>query len=465
MTPDHPFRDYRNRRVTVLGLGAFGGGSGAVRFLVNQGARVTVSDLRAAEQLADPLADLAGLPLELHLGENRPADVLDAELVVVNPALRRDLPLLEAARQAGVPLTSEMNLFWQHQRGRIAAVTGSNGKSTTTALLHSILSQGTERAWLGGNIGRSLLPVVTEIRSTDWVVLELSSFQLADLDRLQVSPEVAVVTNFAPNHLDWHPDLADYRRAKQTLLRWQSADSTAVLNADDPDVRTWPTRGHRQSFGLSDSGLTGAFRTSDGCLVRDAAGEEAWPLGEWLQLPGSHNVANALAAMTAARACGVTREMIATGIQKYQPLPHRLQLVGEVAGVRYYNDSLATTPESAIVGLQAFAEPVVILAGGYDKRVDLTAMGTEISRRARAVSLLGQTGPALGRLVAATPGNLCRISPAHEDFASAFAWAVAQAKPGDVVLLSPGCASYDWFRNFADRGAQFEALVSLLSRS
>lgn len=459
MLPDHPFRDYLGRRVTVLGLGSFGGGVGAVRFLVDRGAQVTISDARPAEQLAESLAELDGLPVERHMGENDPADVTGAELVVVNPAIKRDHPLLKAAAAAGVPLTSEMNLFWQHNRGRVAAVTGSNGKSTTTALLHNILRQGPGRAWLGGNIGRSLLPDVDQIAPDDWVVLELSSFQLTDLDRLQVSPEVSVVTNFSPNHLDWHPSLDHYRWAKQTLLRWQTATSAAVLNADDPGVANWPSPGRRAWFGLTDVGRSGAFATAGGCVVRDEAGEVTWPLGDWLTLPGRHNVANALGAIAAARACGATREMVEAGIRSYEPLPHRLQFVGEVRGVKFYNDSLATTPESAEVALEAFDQPIVLLAGGYDKHVDLSGMARAIARKAKAVALLGQTGPLIGELVRQTEGTHCQVSPPQPDFPTAFIWAVSAAGPGDVVVLSPGCASYDWFRNFADRGRRFEELV------
>jgi len=252
MLRDHHFTDYRNRRITVMGLGSFGGGLGAVRFLADRGARVTVTDLRPEAQLTDSLAQLADVPVDCWvLGRHDEADFDAAELVVVNPAVRRDHPLLVRCRERGVPLTSEMNLFWQHQRGIVLAVTGSNGKSTTTALLHNILVQTGRTCWLGGNLGRSLLPMVDDIAAADFVVLELSSFQLADLDRLQARPHVAVVTNFAPNHLDWHGTIDEYRRAKQSLLRWQQATDIAVLNGDDDDVRGWPVQGQTRLFGLS----------------------------------------------------------------------------------------------------------------------------------------------------------------------------------------------------------------------
>ena len=399
MIADHPFDDYRNRRVLVMGLGSFGGGIGAVKFLVQRGASVTVTDLRPREKLTESLAELQETPPDhLVLGGHNPADFRSADLVVVNPAVKRDCPYLNAAIQAGVPTTSEMNLFWKWNRAPVIAVTGSNGKSTTTALIHAIVQRLVQRqshrtAWLGGNIGTSLLPLVDQIQPDDVVVLELSSFQLVDLNRLQASPHVAVVTNFAPNHLDWHLDLDDYRHAKQTILRWQTVEDVAVLNADDQDVRQWPVQSERREFGIHTTVPYGVFFKDRDAIVREKTGEQRWPLAEWLKLPGEHNVANALAAISAATAIGATEQDVQGGIENYQALPHRLQFVAEVAGRRFYNDSLATTPESTEVALAAFDAPIVLLAGGYDKHVDLGRMAHAIARSAKGVSLMGQTAP------------------------------------------------------------------------
>ncbi len=458
MTPDHRLGDYRNRRVTVFGLGSFGGGLGAVEFLAARGARLTISDQRSSEQLADSHAALATYKdLNWQLGGHRAEDVLDAELVVVNPAVRRDHPLLLAAREKGIPLTSEINLFWQHNPAPVLAVTGSNGKSTTTAMLHNILQQTGRTVWLGGNIGRSLLPQVEAIRAEHLVLLELSSFQLTDLDRLQVSPHVSVVTNFSPNHLDWHDTLDHYRWAKQTMLRWQSPRDFAVLNADDNAVQTWPTAGQTRWFGLQPLMHAGWSLHQNGTVVErtDDAVETEVPLTGWLTLPGRHNLTNALAAVTAARCVGASLAAIEAGLRTYQPLPHRLQWVGGAAGRDFYNDSLATTPESTIVALEAFDRPIVLLAGGYDKQVDLSAMATAIAQRCRAVACMGTTGPQLRELITQAPRNQAVVSPACQSFNEAFEWAMTQSLPGDVIVLSPGCASYDWFRNFADRGQQF----------
>ncbi len=466
MIPDHPQRDYRGLHALVMGLGSFGGGLGAVKFLIARGARITITDSRPAEKLTESLAELSDLgEIELKLGGHDESDFRCADLVVVNPAVKRDHPCLNAAISSGVPLTSEMNLFWQWNPAPIVAVTGSNGKSTTTALTHSILCQSGRRAWLGGNIGGSLLAQVDQIHSDDLVVLELSSFQLTDLDRLQVSPHVSIITNFSPNHLDWHATLDHYRSAKQTMLRWQRSIDAAVLNEDDLDVSRWSTRGDRLGFGLHPSShLTRGVFIED-CHARVAIGErqQELPLSNWLKLPGDHNLANAAAATCAAMWLGSSVDDVCQGLAKYKPLPHRLQFVGEVQGRSFYNDSLATTPESTKVALKAFTSPVILLAGGYDKQVDLSQMAAAIASQTKAVALMGQTASRLSDLISSHSDRKCLISGKLASFRDAFDWALEQSTPGDVILLSPGCASYDWFRNFADRGHQFIEFVRALA--
>lgn len=465
MIHDHHFDDYRDKRVLVMGLGSFGGGTGAVKFLVSRGAIVTVTDLRPAEKLAESLAELRETPPQrLALGGHHETDFRGADLVVANPAVNRDCQFLQSAIRAGVPVTSEMNLFWKWNRAPVIGVTGSNGKSTTTAMIHAILKQSflqqpDRTVWLGGNIGTSLLPVVEQIKPRDLVVLELSSFQLLDLNRLEVSPHVAVVTNFAPNHLDWHPDLDHYRHSKQSIVRWQSAGDFAVLNDDDQDVGQWPIVGTRLGFGLHDRGQCGAFWRTENAVIRLSSGEQHFPLKQWVKLPGQHNLANALAAIAATSSLSVSTASVQTALENYKPLPHRLEFVGELDGRRFYNDSLATTPESTEVALEAFEAPIVLLAGGYDKHVDLTKMAQAIARRAKAVALMGQTASVLRQSISATPKNHCVLSPSLQSFEAAFEWALKHSLAGDVILLSPGCASYDWFRNFADRGMQFTELV------
>jgi UDP-N-acetylmuramoylalanine--D-glutamate ligase len=455
-----PAIDLSGKSVTVMGLGRFGGGTGVVRFLTSRGARVTVTDVLSEEDLAESLAQIANCPVEsFRLGGHVEDDFIDADLVVVNPAVPPTNPFLERAREYGVPLTSEMSLFWQFHPGRTLAVTGSNGKSTTTAMTHAILRAADLPSRIGGNIGHSLLPEVDAIAPHEWAVLELSSFQLEDLDRLPVSPNVAVVTNFSPNHLDWHGCLGAYRRAKQTILRWQTPDDAAVLNQDDADVCEWPTFGRTLWFGTRDLGREGIFESGEDHVLRLDGRVEKFPLRDCVPLPGRHNLQNAMAAACAALVAGADLDAVRRGLESYRALPHRLECVGQIGGRTFYNDSLATTPESTMVALEAFSQPIVLLVGGYDKQIDLAPMAEAVARRVKAAALMGQTAEALGCLMETVPESDRMAMHECGTFEEAFHWAVDHSDPGDIVLLSPGCASYDWFHNYAERGRRFVELV------
>lgn len=462
-----PINDYRGRRVTLMGLGRFGGGVGAARFLAECGARVTLTDLRTEAALADSLAELDGLPIErLRLGLHHESDFRDADLVVVNPAVRPGSEYVSIARSSGVPTTTEVALFVRHFAGRVVGVTGTNGKSTTSTLIHGMIAADGRPCRLGGNIGGSLLDDVDSLDDDSWAVLELSSFQLAHLDRERYSPHVAVVTNFAPNHLDWHRTLDDYRRDKQTILRWQSTDGTAVLNFDDPDVAHWPTRGRLLGFGhdRTTSRADGAFVREDGSLCvftdNDAAELSAVRKGDM----APHIRLNVLAAAAAATSIGVGTRAVEQGVESFQPLPHRLQFVREVAGRRFIDDSNATTPQSVRAALESFDGDVVLLAGGYDKGVELSALASAIREHAKAVALMGQTGPQLARWLRDPAGGRSVPLKVGRSFEHAWKWAVSQSAPGDVVLLSPGCASFDWFRDYEDRGLRFQSAVHAHAR-
>ncbi len=445
-----------DQRVTVMGLGSFGGGAAVVRYLCERGARVRVSDQRTEEQLAGTLAELNNVTgADYALGGHEWSHFADADLVLVNPAVPPNHPLLQRMHAADIPLSSEMNLFWQLNRGRVVAVTGSNGKSTTTALIHTLIDQSGQHCWLGGNIGRSLLPEVDRIRSDDWVVLELSSFQLHQLDAIRARPDIAVVTNFTPNHLDWHGSLEHYRQSKQAILRWQTSDGWCVLNALDSDVAAWTSNAQRILCGQP--GPNSVWLDGDQAVLKMPDARGSIDLNENLNLPGAHNRQNALQAMAAAILAGVSIDDVSQGLREFQPLPHRLQFVGEFQGRRFFNDSISTTPESTIAALKSFTEPVVILAGGYDKLIDLTPMARCVSTNAKAAVLMGQTAAVLEELIRSeTPLHACRVAA---DFDAAFKQAVAYSAPGDVVLLSPGCASYDWFRSFVQRGERFAELA------
>lgn len=450
--------ELRGRNVTIMGLGRFGGGLGATRFALREGAaRVTVTDLKSSEDLVESVAALAGSPVVLHLGEHRDEDFRDADVVVASPAVKKDSPYLAMAREGGAELTSEMNLFLERCPAAAVGVTGSAGKSTTATLLSRALSA-RHTTHFGGNIGGSLLGALPDIAASDRVCLELSSFQLDDAGRLRWSPHIAVVTNLSPNHLDWHGSMAAYRAAKQNILLWQRAGDVAVLSADDPDVSTWATltRGRVVTWSVTRTLDEGAFLDGMRAVIVLEGRREEVPLDEALSLPGVHNVSNFLAAALAARLDGVPLEATARATRDFAGLPHRLTRVAEVEGVQYYDDSKATTPAAAEVALKAFDAPVVAIAGGYDKKIDLAPLARALAENARAVMLIGETAGRLRALLAEQDYVGAEIAGTLD---RAMARIAEIARPGDVVLLSTGHASWDQFADYGERGDRFAALA------
>ena len=431
---------WTSRRVTVMGLGRFGGGVGVTRWLARQGARVAVTDLASAEQLRDSLARLEGLDLTLHLGGHDEADFVGCDLLVVNPAVPFDSPYLRAAREAGVEITTEINLFLARCPAAVVGITGSAGKSTTVAMAGAILAREKE-THVGGNIGVSLLDKLGEIRPDHVVVLELSSFQLVYLPAVARSPHVAVVTNLQPNHLDRHGTLAEYAEAKKNIFRAQCPQDVLVLNRDDREVASWAAE-------------------AAGRVELFSADDEPFEL----KLPGRHNQANAQAAWSAARQFGLPREAAVEALASFTGLPHRLELVLERGGVRYFNDSKCTTPAGTVAALEAFPpRSAIVILGGYDKHVDFGMLCRLLAVRAKAVVATGQTGPEIARGTerARSDGDAPEVVRA-EQFADGVRAARKLARVGDVVLLSPACASYDQFDNYEQRG---ETFVRLLEQS
>jgi len=460
--------ELRGRKVTIMGLGRFGGGLGAALFALDQGARVTVTDLKPADQLAESVAALRGRPVVLHLGGHADEDFRGADVLVASPAVPKSSPYLAVARQAGARVTSEMNLFLQRCVAPVVAVTGSAGKSTTAALLARSLGA-RHRVHFGGNIGRSLLADLPDIRPDDRVCLELSSYQLEDAAALGWSPKTAVVTNLSPNHLDHHGSMAAYAAAKQAILRYQRRGDMAVLpappaggDADDYGVSGWdaltPAAVYR--FSTSRRLAEGAYLDGPRCVVDTGGTREEVALADALSLPGRHNAANFLAAALAARLDGVPLEETARATRDFAGLPHRMTPAGEAGGVRYVNDSKATTPASARVALEAFDGPVVAIAGGYDKKIDLAPLADALAERARAVLLVGETARLLEELLTARGYAGAEIAGTLD---RAVARAAQLAEPGETVLLSPGHASWDQFASYEERGERFEALVRRLA--
>jgi len=441
-------------RVTVMGLGLFGGGLAAARFLASRGARVTVTDLRTAEQLRESVAALEGSGVELHLGGHRDEDFTGADFVLVNQAVPPDSPWLRLARS----IDTEINLFFKLCRARmIAGVTGSNGKTTTTALIGEILKRGPRRTWVGGNIGAPLLERVDEIGPDDLVVLELSSFQLEYLDPIARSPNVSVVMNLTPNHLDRHGTMEAYADAKRAIVSHQAKSDWRVLNSDDPVVAAFESPSRRATFGRREKAdveprgerIEWNLLGRNGIL--DVTGR---------RLPGGFNLENMSAAIAASRLAAPEwdgwEKAAAETLVSFPGVEHRLEFAGESGGVKFYNDSIATNPESTLAALDTLPGPFVLIAGGYDKKLPFDALGRKVAERVRVAVLLGQTADAIARSIPpAAPTEVRRAG----SFDEAVALARESARPGDTVLLSPACASFDMFRHFAERGRRFKDLV------
>lgn len=436
-----PKIDYAGQRALVMGLGRHGGGAGVARFLAQRGAIVTVSDLSPADQLTGALDTLAGLDITYVLGEHREQDFTQQDFIVRNPAVPANNRYLQAAQAAGVPVYMEMTLFFMEcPPDRVVGVTGTKGKTTTTTLLGEILKADGRDVVVAGNLRVSALEQLARITEQTDVVLELSSFQLEGLPVIETSPRAAVLTNLMPDHLNRYPSLEAYFQAKHNIFRYQGNDGVLALNRDDPNSRP-------------------VERLAPGYVIW-FSNEDDIPGASQSRLRGEHNRSNMAAAAAMASGLGVSREVIGRAIAEFPGVPYRQELIRVRDSVQFINDTAATTPDATIAALAVIDRPVVLIAGGADKELDFTRLGEVLARPecpVRAVVLL--EGSATDK-VAAAVGD--KAVGRYRDFAAAVERAASLARAGEVVLLSPGCASFGMFVNEFERGDQFNALVRAL---
>jgi UDP-N-acetylmuramoylalanine--D-glutamate ligase len=443
-------RNFSGKNVLVMGLGHFGGGAGVSRYLVLQGANVTVTDMADHNKLASTISSLDGYDINYHLGGHVEEDFIDNALIIVNPAVEPTNKFLKIATTHGNELTSEINLFFESCPCPIIGVTGSNGKSTTTSMLAHVLTTCKEKStqynnvYVGGNIGHNnLLESLDAITKDDICIVELSSFQLKSLGDIKISPHIAIVTNITPNHLDWHKTLADYKRSKQNILRDQKTQDYAILCLECHALKEWRalSKGN-QSFYSS-------------------AKKNHIPL----TVPGHHNQTNAYGALTAAKILGIQTTDGIKALQNYQGLPHRLEKVKNVSGVAYYNDSIATTPESTLCAIESLGDRnITLILGGYDKGISYEKLINYIALtqhdpyHVNNIILIGQIKETLLALFTKKEMEDCQCFTA-DSLKHAVHISKVVTLEGNVVLLSPASASYDMFKNFADRGNQFKQHV------
>jgi UDP-N-acetylmuramoylalanine--D-glutamate ligase len=468
----------KGKQVVILGLARQG--TALARFLAQVGAEVTVSDLREEAALADRLAELAGLPIRYVLGEHPPSLLDRADLLCLSGGVPVDIPIVVEAQRRSIPLSNDAQLFLERCPAPVIGITGSAGKTTTTALVGEMCRTAGLRTWVGGNIGNSLITGLDRIEPGDWVVMELSSFQL---ELMTVSPHVAAVLNITPNHLDRHGTMEVYIAAKRNVVAHQKPEDVAVLGYDDANARSLAldTAAHLLWFSGGAEVDEGAFY-----LKTKTNGELTLRLGDALspskggvdrpicrssevRLRGRHNLLNVLAACVLAGVAGVPVEVMRQVATTFTGVEHRLELVRELSGVYWYDDSIATAPERSLAALRSFEEPIVLLAGGRDKKLPWEEFAIETVRRVRRLVTFGQAGPMIARVVENSKSALLQRQQKLEfrlegvtqveTLEEAVEAAARLAQPGEVVLLSPGGTSFDAFRDFAERGDRFKELV------
>ncbi len=459
MTSEAIARDLEGKRAVVLGLARQG--VAMARFLARAGARVTVSDLKTKGELADAVAALADLPVRYALGGHPMSLLRGTDLICVSGGVPLDIPLLVEARRKGIPLVSDAQLFLERCPATVIGITGSAGKTTTTALVGEMGRAAGRRTWVGGNIGNPLLEDLEEMSPDDLVVMELSSFQL---ELTTVSPAVAAVLNITPNHLDRHKTMEAYIAAKRRIVAFQRPEDWAVLGFDDAHARALALETPARVVFFSGGAQVdrGAYKTNGLLALRLGDTAEVICRREEVRLRGDHNLLNVLAACALAGVVGVPVEAMRQVIRTFSGVEHRLEFVREWRGAQWYDDSIATAPERVVAALRSFTEPVVLLAGGRDKKLPWEEFAREAVRRVRYLITFGEAGEMIAGKVEeaarATSGRLEGIQRV-QTLEEAVEAAARVARPGDVVLLSPGGTSFDAFRDFAERGDRFKELV------
>lgn len=435
----------KGKKVGVLGVGVTN--IPILKLLLKCGAQPVARDRN--EEVAKLVTDLGDI--ELKLGEHYLDDITE-EILFKTPGIRYDIPALCEARKNGCLITSEMEVFFELCPAKIIAVTGSDGKTTTTNIIERMLSHAGYRVILGGNIGKNVLGEIENITKQDIVVLELSSFQLQTMKK---SPDIAVVTNISPNHLDWHTDMQEYVAAKENIVRYQKPGNLAVLNADNPPVCAF-----RNSAG-GEVRMFSYEEISDGVYQKEGSiwyrGKEILKTGD-IAIVGRHNVENYMAAIAAVYDLVSTEDITYTA-KNFSGVEHRIEFVREKDGVRYYNDSIATTPTRTLAGLKAFTRKVILIAGGYDKKIPFEPLTEPLAKHVKNLILLGQTAPLLKQAAEAAGTEAPKIDVC-DTFEAAVELAHQYAQFGDIVLLSPACASFGMFKDYKERGRKFKEIVN-----
>lgn len=440
----------KGKKVSVIGIGV--SNMPLIRFLTKFGACVTARDKKEREAIAEKAAELESMGVTLVCGEKY-LDGISDDIIFKTPGMRPDNPYLLEAAEKGSVLTSEMELFFELCPCRIFAVTGSDGKTTTTTLIYNILKQAGYTCYLGGNIGRPLIGDIEKIKESDMAVLELSSFQLFSMKK---SANTAVVTNLSPNHLDWHKNMAEYEEAKKNVYKFQNENDTLIVNYDNEITRRMYGEAKGKAVYFSRKEKIGVY-AADG-IVRDENGAEIMKVSD-IKLPGNHNLENYLAAAAATKDF-VSYDDIKEVARNFSGVEHRIELFREFNGIKFYNDSIASSPTRTLAALNSFSQKLIMISGGYDKKIPFDAIGKPVQEKVKELVLVGATAEKIKTAVE-NAGSDTHITVCRS-FEEAVQTAYGYAKEGDIVILSPMCASFDLFDNFMQRGNRFKELVNRL---
>ena len=455
----------------VVMIGAARQGLALTRYLAEQGATVILNDQRSDDALADAKQDLVDLNITWVTGSH-PIEILEGtDLVCLSGGVPLDLPLVQEAERQGIPLSNDSQIFLEEAPCPVIGITGSAGKTTTTALVgeiarqHYALRKPENKVWVGGNIGNPLIQVLDQMKENDLAVMELSSFQL---EIMTASPHIAAILNLTPNHLDRHKTMSTYISAKSQILTHQNPNDIAILNRDDPLVRKLfaEVKGRQITFGLNPPyDKQDAAYYKRGKLYLQASGQVAKIIkSDLVNLRGTHNLYNILAAIAISAAASFSLQAIYDGIVAFEGVPHRMEFVRSWGGADWYNDSIATAPERAIAAIESFDQPIVLLAGGRDKDLTWDTLGSVIRERVDHLILFGEVAPLIHKAVGESDPDGRPYSVDHcEGLSEAVRTAVERIEQGDVVLLSPGGTSFDEFTDFEERGRQFKQWVNELS--
>jgi len=442
--PD-PKRLFRGKRITVMGLGLLGRGLKDTQFLIRCGARVTITDLKSEDELAPSLKMLDGLDFRIKLGRHDPEDFIHADMILRNADVPRSSEFLAVATDHGVPIEMDESLFCKHFEGQVVGITGTRGKTTTTVLTHRIISSFRPGVFLAGNImGEATLPLLEQAGPADIVVLELSSWQLQGFHNARLSPNAAVFTNIHADHLNRYSGMDEYIRDKKALYQYQAGDDFCLFNKDQPETAA-----------LADEAPAGKAFFSVSEIP------EQWSI----LLPGAHNRENVAAAVCLTRKLGAPDEIIRGAVETFQGVEHRLQWLGEKNGIGFVNDSTSTTPVAGCAALAALqGRRILLIAGGADKKLDPAPFAIAAAEKTEKIALLEGEGTVGLERELAHAGGINKVVGRFNDLSKAVRALVAEAQPGDVILLSPGCASFGLFRNEFDRGEQFIKIVQEILR-